>query len=257
MISSGSCRKNLVLFFSIILLLPFFSSSVSGLLLECEHSCLFPDDLGDTNAETIGLSSVAEPSLQEILDDAGFDFNVVSDQRQYQLWHFGVNPDVNLMLEFIAAYAGAPSVFGYYLDGNKDTFTPLFRIESTGGSIHPGYPAVPVFEPGDSALAEISGSGTVGFAIDSYAPATGATRRFYTENALNSNSEDHAIVYESCNEYVIGFEDKNFSIADKDYQDAVVYFNVLSCGGAPFCGDGVVNQEWELCDGSDGVPNEH
>ncbi|MCR4335525.1 MAG: DUF4215 domain-containing protein [archaeon] len=218
---------------------------------ELNPVCLYPDSLGDTTHDTVEISP--EPSLQSIFNDVNYLVDVNADQKQYQIWNFGELEDVNLTIEFVNSFAGYATVFGYYLDGNKDTFTPLFRMKNLKGNTHPGYPEVDILQKGESITASISGHGSIGFAIDSYNANNETSKKTYTENALNPDSLDQAVVYD-VNKYAVGFEDNKITIGDRDYQDAVVFFNPLSCSNPVFCGDGIINQDSEQCDGEDGVP---
>lgn len=222
--------------------------------LELDPVCFFPDSLGDSDFDPFGTPSGHEPTLQSIFDSVNYLVDVNADQKQYQVWNFGEQPDVNVTIQFVDSYAGHPSVFGYFLDGNADSFSPLFRIKSNAGLLHPGYPDVNVLLDGQNVMVSFMGGTTLGFAIDSYNPSTGNSRKIFSEKSLNFNSEDRVVVYD-VNHYALGFEDLKISGSDNDYQDSVVFFDVLACSDRMFCGDGIVNQESEECDGNDGVPD--
>ena len=214
---------------------------------QCEGKCIFPDSLGDNEKELFNQSFGDEDnSLQKVLDDNGFSINATEDQEQYQIWLTDNQKDtVTLEIEFVKGIAQNKNVFGYYTDSDLNNFVALFKAKN-----HSSYPGAPLLNEGDKITVDIpiSDVSKLGFAIDSQTP-DGSSLKFATENSLNSDSKDHVVVFDSCNEYVVAFEDLLVSQSDMDYQDVVVVVRVLSCSVDVFCGDEIIQiSNGEECD---------
>lgn len=195
------------------------------------NTCALPET--EQGPELILIGSSNEETLQSILNDEGYLLDVEDDQVNYQTWQ--TNGLVNVSFEpmLLEKIAGAGLVFGYYLNGDLDTFEPLFRKGS-----HPSFPAVPEFSIGQTASFSAANFNDIGFAIH---VKDGDNLRVYaTEASLNSGGEDHVIVYNpESNEYVLAFEDRPLPQADKDYNDMVVKVAITGCTDAPLCEPGV------------------
>ena len=229
----------------------------------CDTLCITPDDANDTTVEIL-KTSITEPSLQKIFDTNLVDLNVTADQKQYQIWRFNGEVIVGLDVNFLANYAGAAMAFGYYLDENIANFTPLFQTIYRSGNraiSHAGYPDLPILTAQTTMHFEIPRGNNIGFAISTYKEGRNPSTLFYTtQQSFNRDLKDRAVVYDLCNEYIIGFEDGG----DNDFQDMVVRFRVVrfsdevACELRPYCGNGVKDADiGEECDGLDGVPPEH
>ena len=216
-------------------------SSACTVERSCDYGCFSPDSLDDNVTEHIGHSN--EITLQDFLDSKGYDFNVVRDQTNTQVWH---NPNnVELQIKFLGKFAAQQHVFGYYLDGDANSFVPLFEDAN-----HPSY-SLPVALPGNTFAISIPAGSSIGFGIDAW---KNGQNFYFTQNSLNSDKKDHVLVFDSCGEFVLAFEDK---FSDFDFQDIVVSVKKISCSPAPACGDGIINQLPEHCDGQSGVPENY
>lgn len=198
---------------------------------ECDYRCFVPDELNDHQKETIHENS--EDSLQEILDDRGYSIDVEDDQTNIQAWH--TSNFVTLEITYLGGVAGAKHAFGYYLNGDRNTFVALFEDGN-----HPLY-SLPVASVGDSFTITIPNNETAGFAIDTW--LNGSSHLQFSENSLNDNSRDRVIVFDLCDEFLLGFED----LTDLDYQDVVVSVHRLSCNAESVCGNGTL-EAGEQCD---------
>ncbi|MEK7669155.1 MAG: immunoglobulin-like domain-containing protein [Patescibacteria group bacterium] len=193
--------------------------------------CLIPDSLGDSSIITIGQSSSVEKTLQQILNDAGYVNNVNSEQKGYQTWNT-TNSSTTIEIEFVDQGEGTANgnVFGYYTNGDKSTFIPLFR---TNNNINPTYTDLPVFSKGQKITLNILDASSLSFVIVSQ--AQNSLEMFSTEINKNNDSKDHVIAYNAKtssgfipNTYILAFEDLSF-LGDADYNDVVVSVKVLSC----------------------------
>lgn len=187
------------------------------------HTCFIPDSLGDTHKEEIKKGNDnSNLTLQKIFDSKGFNIDVKTDQKQYQIWH-SQKGKVSLTVEVVAGHpstAALASVFGYYNEGNLSGFSPLFQRGSVSG-----FESVGALSDGGSVSFDIVSASTTGFAIKT---SEGATRA--TQNSKNQGNYDQAVVYElDSNVYIIAFEDLILSSSDKDYNDLVVKLTVTGC----------------------------
>lgn len=182
-----------------------------------ENSCTLPDTESiDETKKTPADND--ETSLQAFLTDAGYLLDVVADQTGIQRWTLAADKEVTVTTKFINSYAGNGNVFGYYLNGDLDTFTPIFRKGDVTG-----YESTPEAVEGDTFTTSIPvGAGTLGFAIRDF---DGQPQQFTfaTESALNIEGIDQALVYNpSENEYVLGFEDIDHAAYEAgDFNDLV------------------------------------
>ena len=182
-----------------------------------QNSCPLPDALTDVTVEAIGASPSGEETLQQILNDESYGVNVTTDQKQFQVWNVTAGSSVLIdPIKFVDKFAGHNQVFGYYTNGDTLNFVPVFKT----GSIT-GQESVPLYTAGPFAVTVPVGATTIGFAIKSFS-GNSLTGTFATENALNTASEDHVLVYNpSANKYALAFEDLPLS-GDHDYNDLVV-----------------------------------
>lgn len=189
------------------------------------YSCVVPDDLNDRAQEDISLGFEPEvDDLQKLLDNYGLSVDVQEDQTNDQVWdvNSGLGTQVKLEVELIGKGGASNSnVFGYMKDSNN--FVPLFQIGS-----HSDY-SVPSANSGDKFTFIVDNADQLVFGIDSE-DASGSSNLFTTRNSWNPDSEDHAVVYDYCNdEWIVAFEDLLYAGADLDYEDMVVIVRVLDC----------------------------
>ncbi|MBI3622674.1 DUF4215 domain-containing protein [Candidatus Pacearchaeota archaeon] len=224
----------------------FFSSPANSIQTAqsgCD-TCLVPDSLGDVVKEILTYDH--EITLQQFLASRGYIFDVLNDQKNTQVWK--TNQSAQIQIKYIGKVASYGHTFGYYLDGNKSTFKPIF--EDNGGYDNPKY-NVPIAHFNDTFTINVPAGSKVGFAIDSY--HNGEKGFTYSENKFNEDSKDLMLVFNSCNEFILAFDD---TFGDYDYQDIVVVIKSLSCTSPPFCGDGKINQASEQCDDGNLINND-
>lgn len=202
----------------------------------CNYNCFVPSNLGDTTAETIGPSAfiyVPEIPLQQILNSNGYSLNAVNDQTNIQIWNCTGN--AQLEIKYLAKETSLKhQVFGYYLNSDNSTFTPIFETKN-----NIPYYVIPLASIGQKFNITIPAGNKIGFAIHSFEgdyptfPVFADTGKFYTENSLNPGNYDHVLVYDLCNEFVLGFEDlpdtKRPHSSDYDYNDLVVSVKLKGC----------------------------
>src|SRR3989338_6557416 len=213
---------------------------------ETQNSCPVPDTLQDETEEEVNEAPDGEEDLQDILDSEGYGVDVQDDQKQYQLWNVDSGNEVTINAAFIAEYAGNNSVFGYYKDGDLNTFVGIFRT----GDVPAPYDGLPLGTSGPFNV-NTGGADTIGFAIKTYS-GDSLAGTFATENALNPNSSDQVVVYNpEAGKYVLAFEDIEGEGSDYDYNDLVVEIT-LDCEDLetpppppPECSDNVDNADPE------------
>jgi len=186
------------------------------------HTCLLPTTFGDGTVEPV-LPGSDSLSLQDIFNAKGINKNVITDQKQYQAWEVQKD-NTNIRVEFIEGHpnvASLASVFGYYVNGNIATFTPIFRSGD-----HTDFASTTLFAVGQSTTTSIGNVDKVGFAIKTNA-IPGNT--WASENSINGG-DDYMTAYELDNNvYMIAFEDLALSSSDKDYNDMIVKITVSDC----------------------------
>jgi hypothetical protein len=216
--------KTFILIFAFALLagVPFFASASEDGQMDY---CLSPNALSDSTTVPVG-STV--PTLQNILDEKyGYGtVGVLVDQKNYQIWNLDDSRTytIELEAEFISGHAEHDNVFGYYTDGRLETFVPLMMAGS-----HRDYPNLTTGTRGDTVTFTVEGVQAVGFAINTH----NAVEPYFvaTENHLNRDGLNRALVYEISNEvYVLAFEDVVHPLSDNDYTDMVVEVRVSGCG---------------------------
>ena len=184
------------------------------------HTCMLPSSLSDTTSENVMRGSDTY-SLQDIFTQNSISKNVNTDQKQYQEWG-APTTTTSVKFDFVSRNAALDSVFGYYTTASTTVFNPVFR----SGSVT-GYASTTLLSAGQSVTVNIPAGSPIGLAIK-----TSAGTSFYTHNALNEGSNDHAVVYETAvNTYAIAFEDLPFASSDKDYNDLVIRMTI-DCGTA-------------------------
>ena len=221
--------------------------------LDCEPICIIPDSLGDTTTEAL------TGNLQDTLNTYPYydlsSIDVINNQTQYQLWDYDENiADVTLEFEFIDNTAGNQNVVGYYFDSDETSFVGVFEIPDNSGNNHSGYD-LPTASVGDKFIVNNipkSDLGKIGFAIDSESGTT--SYKVFSENNLNSNNIDRALVFNLCDDvydmiYVICFEDL-ITGSDDDYDDAVFILRVLGCES---CNEPPIISDEDPLDGSSGI----
>ncbi len=184
------------------------------------NSCPVPSILGDTTSKTIGNAPEGEQNLQLVLDNASYTLNVNSDQKQFQKWDVNANSTVQINAKFINKFAGYSSVFGFYKNGDLNSFTPIFKTEAIAG-----YESTPLSTSGPFAI-NTGNATSIGFAIKTWNGISPAGT-LATENSFNTNGNDQVVVYNPfSNKYILGFED--LINGDDDFNDLVVEI-ILSC----------------------------
>src|SRR3989344_9585607 len=184
------------------------------------HSCMLPSSLSDTTSENVMRGSDTY-SLQDIFTQNSISKNVNTDQKQYQEWG-APTTTTSVKFDFVSRNAALDSVFGYYTTASTTVFNPVFRSGSVAG-----FASTTMLSAGQSVTVNIPAGSPIGLAIK-----TSAGTSFYTHNALNEGSNDHAVVYETAvSTYVIAFEDLPFASSDKDYNDLVIRMTI-DCGTA-------------------------
>jgi hypothetical protein len=184
---------------------------------DTEYECFIPMNQNSPDDDPINFNS-GETPLQTILDDEGYTINVTTDQTDNELW--SVISEVEIEVLFIDKIAANKNAFGYYFEGDIGSFVPLFEVGN-----HPNFSA-PQANNGDTFNVMINTDKKIGFAIHTFSNQDNA---WYTENNLNSDNADHAVVYDLTDEFVIGFEDLPDNVWDYDYQDMVVSVKRLQC----------------------------
>ena len=184
------------------------------------HTCMLPSSLSDTTSENVMRGSDIY-SLQDIFNQNGITKDVMTDQKQYQEWG-APTTTTSVKFDFVSRNAALDSVFGYYTTASTTVFNPVFRSGSVAG-----FASTTMLSAGQSVTVNIPAGSPIGLAIK-----TSAGTSFYTHNALNEGSNDHAVVYETAvNTYAIAFEDLPFASSDKDYNDLVIRMTI-DCGTA-------------------------
>jgi len=207
---------------------------------DCDPTCIIPDPLDDTTTESM------VGNLQEALEEYPYydlsSIDVTIDQTQYQRWDYAEDiVEVSLEFEFIGNEAGHQNVMGYYFDSDENSFVGVFEAPDNHGNNHSGYD-LPVATLGDKFTVNnipISELGQIGFAIDS---ENGDVYKLFSENDLNPNNKDRALVFTLCDDeygliYVICFEDLEYD-GHKDFYDCCAILRILectSCNDPPIC----------------------
>src|SRR3989344_2638844 len=192
-----------------------------------DNTCVIPSASSAQGAITFGQSFGSELTLQQILDNNGYNINALSDQKNYQVWDVsGTASKVKLVIKVIDNQADNKQVFGYFVNGDKNTFQGLFEVGN-----HTNY-ALPIHNPGDVVNVEINtlNISSIGFAIDTQ--SENSSKRFYTQTQFNHDGEIHAVVYnQASNKYVLTFEDLPKDNYDRDFQDLVLEISNVECVG--------------------------
>ncbi len=204
----------------------------------CIHECFSPDSLGDTTPENPTRHS-GEDNLEEFLADHGYTINVSQDQTNTQIWNIS-NKSVTLEITFIGGQAVEKHAFGYYLNSDSTTFVPIFEDDD-----NPLYDK-PIASEGDSFTVTLNEGDYIGFAIDSW-NGTSTSKMHLTENFLNFDGKDRAVVFDLCSEFVLAFEN---TYSDFDYQDLVVSIKLISCNSELVCGNEIIEGDEECDDGN-------
>jgi hypothetical protein len=156
--------------------------------------------------QSIGPSN--EKTLQQMFNSAGHSsVNVNTMQTNDESWN--ANNNIQLEITYIDGISAMKHNFGYYLNGNYNNFALIFNNNG--------------ISKGSKFYVNIPKNSQIGFASDSQ------IGRVYTEKYLNSDSFNHFLTYDLCdNSYLIGVEDMKNG-GDKDFQDLVVKVRVINC----------------------------
>src|SRR3989344_4066286 len=90
---------------------------IQEVAVEDECPCILADSLGDTTIE--GVIPGTDPegySLQDVFTDLAIDKNVITDQKQYQVWYNNAD-NTKVKIEFLSRNATINAVLGYHLNG--------------------------------------------------------------------------------------------------------------------------------------------
>jgi len=213
-----------------------------------QDGCIQTNDFGDSQVEV--LSHDHEITLEELLESRNYIIDVSGDQTQMQTFttHNEIETEFRV-LKMVAAY---PAVFGYYTNGDVNSFVPLFESAD-----HPDY-NLPIIYNGDTFRAEFPENTEVAFAIDVLG-SFNDSGFIYSENSLNNESKDHVLIYDASrqntnSEFILAFED---TFQDWDYQDLVVVVKRTRCGPEqePICGNNV-REQGEQCDDGNNVDDD-
>ncbi len=185
---------------------------------EPTNSCLVPDMLDGEKIDSYGPSyDSPENPLQNILNNSYGPgaIDAEDDETGYQALNVPVGTaTVTFTATFLAAIADYTNSFGYYTNGDINTFVPVTYASST--------------------TVDTTGVTKIGFALKSINHQA-VTNYFATELSENPGNNDHAVVFNpSTNTYVIAFEDINpLENGDKDYNDLVVEVVIDGCTEVP------------------------
>lgn len=200
--------------------------------------CLLPNTFGDSVAETVNPGVLG--TLQERINAAGYQNDVNTDQKQYQNWVFAKN-STTFEVEYLGQGGGvaAGNIFGYYLDENPNNFVPVFRAGNQ--TVEEKYNSLPVFSQGQKVSITVTSGAKIAFGLVSdfisTDPQFPTNINFVsTENNKNSDSNDHAVVYDAFTQsnalpgdYIIGFEDRVAPYADNNFNDVIVRVHEIGC----------------------------
>lgn len=187
----------------------------NGSEIQFENTCPYANSLYDTTVEQVASETGYALNLQGILDDAASNVDVILNQMQTQLWYVDDGAEISIDATHIDNVAGYESVFGYYSNADLETFSPMFKTAEIVG-----YESVPLVTSGQAHV-QIPTAGHIGFAIKvfKYDEPKGV---FATQNSLNSNGTDQAVVYNtSADTYALAFDDMDVE-SDNDFNDFVV-----------------------------------
>ncbi|MFP4123489.1 PEP-CTERM sorting domain-containing protein [Coleofasciculus sp.] len=207
-----------------------------GTVMACGNGAL-ADPLNDRPVSPLGDNGT-EDTLQEVLDsitESG-KIDAVNDQKPFAL--FKNTSGSGLKGTLVAEIAGFDdiNVFGLYSADDITNKAPIFQ-----GSNKP-FDRVSLDFYNDGTV-KMTGAtdpigtgfnGAFGFYLDT------PNDIFYTEDSHNKNNDPQALVYQGDNdtvlqignfqagkfvdtEFIVAFEDKPFSSADKDFNDMVVH----------------------------------
>lgn len=222
---------------------------------EPTNTCTLPDTSGALGKVSLGVSAGGgtEPSLQQILNDHSYSLDAYADQNNVQLWNVSSGKDkLKLSVKVLSHNSAKKHVFGYYVNGDPNTFVGMFEI----GGDHTEY-SLPIKDAGDIVDIEISASGvnTIGFATHTQSK-TGNLEQFFSEIVHNADGDIHVVVYNpSANSFVLGFEDQNKNVPwDRDHQDLVVRINT-ECIDFPQEPKVTIVATKVVCDDESDLPN--
>ncbi len=194
---------------------------------------------------TPGFAEKGESSLQDYLDQLGYDIDVANDELGSALF-CGVTGLNTATMVIEVAGSAVYSTSGYYAAGDTSVFYQLF-----GPSDGPGDSVQFNFAPGDY------------FGCYMKPNLPGNNHTWLTETSLNSDNFDHAWVFATGqpHEYLVCFEDLPNG-GDADYQDLVIRLTfsnqtpqltlpddtaIVSCDFAEICFD--VSAADGVCEG--------
>jgi len=170
-----------------------------------------PAQISSELQDSLKNSPKDEPTLQQVLDDLGYNIDVEDDRLPTEIWVAIAGQYSQVMMAELAG-CGPLTSSGWYVAGSPDDSTVIFR----GANI-----------PGDTAFFTITGCDSNGLFI---APFAGKYDYYvyYTEPDLNPDLMDHAWVYWTKvrpNEFIVAWEDC-YELGDADYQDMVLLYQL-------------------------------
>jgi hypothetical protein len=199
-------RTFLVLCLSCLFIIPGFSS------IQAENELgLIKTDLSPELLDSLSRSK-GEPSLQEILDDLGYNIDVENDKLPTEIWEVIAGQYSEIMLAEVAEYSDQ-TASGWYAAGSPDDTTIIFVPEDT---------------PPETSYFYITGCDSNGLFIAPFAGGGKCRFVYYTEPALNPDHMDHAWVFcskQRPNEFIIAWEDL-FRLGDHDFNDLILAYRM-------------------------------
>jgi len=216
------------------------SGSISEFGLSCEIEADYDENgVVDTRDMIAFLDdwAVQDPDADMNHDSVvdTFDFHVFLNL--WKVCDSGVDIELTnseMEVELMSTTADQPIVFGYYLNGDLESFIPLFK---TGN--HVNYPDVPMYSDAITFAPQYFTNGEftqkVGFAVDVQGVFTSRSggfggNMFATERSSNFDSSIQALVYDlTQDQFVLAFEDTTLLDSDYDFDDLIVKITAKTC----------------------------
>jgi hypothetical protein len=173
---------------------------------------MFLSTLGVTNGKIFRIYYTGEPTLQEVLDNLGYDITVGKDELPYELW-YSKDSYVHVQEEYSALKGKTP--IGWY----SPSVGVLNQIDNPPYKYNRYYS----FKPGHGVA--------FGMYIDPPKWCGKDIPIWYTEDIRNiDNGMEHAHIYPfklkggvtKDDAFVLAWEDLPGGVSDKDYQDIVM-----------------------------------
>ncbi|MHB1316675.1 MAG: immunoglobulin-like domain-containing protein, partial [Minisyncoccota bacterium] len=191
------------------------------------NQCVLPETLGDSTSEIIGDSyGPWEKVVQTMLVDNGFNIDDVLDQKEYQSWNLKQGT-TTIEVQYLDGEKAGSEIFGYYLNNDISTFTPVF---ASGPGSTTQYPELPEAKNGDKFSITVKGD-SIQFALYGI---YGGDHYTSTVNTVNENGADRVLAYDVPNsikggEYLLAFEDLKITASDNDYNDELIKITFEEC----------------------------